>query len=83
MTKHIGCDGGGYYVEWYSDDDGGSGYGEEAKVARWYGATRGACERRADMPPPRRNRAWWPLSTSSGAPPHDAATATGMYDRDF
>ena len=83
MTKQIGCDGGGYYVEWYRDDDGGSGYGEGAEVARWYGATREACERRADMPPPRGNRAWLRLSTSSDAPPHDAATATGMYDRDF
>ena len=42
----------GYYVEWYRDDDNNSGYGEDARIARWYG-TKEECEERANGSPPR------------------------------
>lgn len=50
MEITIGHDGGGYYVEWYRDDDGGSGYGDHPEITRWYvgrGGSRADCERRA------------------------------------
>ena len=27
----------GWFVEWYADDDDSSGYGDNARVCRWYG----------------------------------------------
>ena len=42
-TKTIGYDSAGYYAEAYDDDDGGSGYGGDARVGRWYGS-RSECE---------------------------------------
>lgn len=33
---HLGHDGGGPYIEWYADDDGGSGYGDAPLVQRCY-----------------------------------------------
>lgn len=29
-------DNAGYYVEWYRDDDGNSGYGDNPRTTRWY-----------------------------------------------
>jgi len=43
LHKTIGIDNGGWYAEVYTDDDGGSGYGDNPKLGRWYG-TREACE---------------------------------------
>lgn len=43
---------GGYYVEWYTDDDNGSGYGDNGRVARYY-ADRDTCYRMAEGGPPR------------------------------
>jgi hypothetical protein len=43
MTKTLGIDAGGWYAEVYTDDDGGSGYGDNARSGRWYG-TRAQCE---------------------------------------
>ena len=36
-TKTIQQDAGGIFAEFYTDDDGGSGYGDNPRVARWYG----------------------------------------------
>ena len=43
-TKSLGCDAGGTFIEFYRDDDGGSGYGDHARVARWYADT-AECQR--------------------------------------
>lgn len=37
LSKTLGYDAGGNFVEVYTDDDGASGYGDNAKVGRWYG----------------------------------------------
>ena len=42
-SKSIGQDAGGYFVEIYTDDDAASGYGDNARVGRWYG-TLAECE---------------------------------------
>lgn len=42
-SKEVCYDSYGYYAEVYTDDDGASGYGDHAKVGRWYG-TRAECE---------------------------------------
>jgi len=80
-SVHVLCGVGGWYVEWYTDDDGGSGYGDHSRVCYWYAGRQGgraACEARAKLPPP----AWrhWYQNTGEGAAPYDAATAAGMYD---
>jgi hypothetical protein len=69
----------GWYVEWYRDDDGDSGFGDNAEVCRWYG-THEECSRVLLYGPPRYG--WIPCGElGDGGPPFDAATATGMYDR--
>ena len=78
VTVNIGIDGGGYYVEWYRDDDGGSGYGDNAEINRWYCNSHAECKARAKRPPPREG---WVSAGEEGGTPYDAATATGMYDR--
>ena len=35
-SKTTGYDQGGKYVEWYADDDGGSGLGNAPFIQRWY-----------------------------------------------
>jgi hypothetical protein len=50
-VRYWGFDGGGWYVEGYTDDDGGSGHGEHPHVQRWYG-------RGAPLEPPSE---WTPL----------------------
>ena len=50
-SVHLEVDGGGWHVVWYTDDDGGSGNGEDAHVTRWYG-THEACQERAKGPIP-------------------------------
>ena len=62
----------GFYIEWYDD--------EEEKVCQW-GGTRDDCIERAKSPPPNYEGAWF-IPNDNGLPPYDAATATGMYDRD-
>lgn len=44
MRKSICYGPDGYYAEVYTDDDGGSGYGDNPRIGRWYG-TRAECER--------------------------------------
>jgi hypothetical protein len=79
MSTSIGCDAGGTFVEIYMDDDGGSGYGDHARVGRWYGS-RKACEALAVSPTRlRREVNLYPWSDPERAV--DAATQTGMYDR--
>lgn len=52
---------GGYpCVEWYADDDGGSGFGDHAMVCRWFGRTLRECAERAKLPPP--DDGWIPFS---------------------
>ena len=74
------------FIEWYRDDDGDSGYGDSAEVQRWYGwcddemTTRERLVARAKLPPP--EDGWRRVDAGMfDSPPHDAATATGMYDR--
>lgn len=43
---------GGWYVEWYRDDDGDSGYGDNPQRAYWYG-TREECYSLAQAKPPK------------------------------
>jgi len=44
LAKRVLIDETGYwYAEVYTDDDNASGYGEDARVGRWYGS-RAACE---------------------------------------
>lgn len=43
LKKTLGYDAGGCFAEVYTDDDDGSGYGDRAKVGRWYG-TRAECD---------------------------------------
>jgi hypothetical protein len=43
----ICCNSGGTYVLWYTDDDGGSGYGDNAHRSFWYGS-HSECQRRID-----------------------------------
>lgn len=69
ITNCIGYDRGGCYIEWYNDEDG--------TYARWYGP-RADCDVRIQGPVPPEDD-FWPV-TMEGGPPHDAATATGMYD---
>jgi len=58
MTATIQRDEGGYHVLWYEDDDNDSGYGENARMARWYAhrsqGIKGiqACKRRIEQGPP-------------------------------
>ena len=67
----LGCGCVGWYVEWFAEDDTAPlGY----RVAHWYG-TREACVERMGRRAPRLLPA-----RGEGAPPYDAATATGMYD---
>ena len=42
--------GNNYYVMFYTDDDGASGVGESAEMARWYGSL-SDCERVLKSPP--------------------------------
>jgi hypothetical protein len=54
-TSRISKDNGGWFVEWFTDDDRGSGWGDNAKSARWYagrGGCRDDCSRRARKRPP-------------------------------
>tara|TARA_Y100000310_G_C20610310_1_gene777666 strand:+ start:1009 stop:1236 length:228 start_codon:yes stop_codon:yes gene_type:complete len=41
--KTIMCDSGGIFAEIYTDDDDGSGYGDNPMSAKWYG-TQEECE---------------------------------------
>jgi hypothetical protein len=41
-TKRVECCNGGWRAVVYEDDDGGSGYGNHAKIGYWFG-TREAC----------------------------------------
>lgn len=68
----------GWFVEWYRDGDDDSGYGADPEVCRWYGS-RAECEARMAAPAPTAD--WVPAGSDRGLPPHDCATATGMYDR--
>jgi hypothetical protein len=43
LTKIVLWGPGGWCAEVYTDDDGGSGYGDNPRVGYWYG-TREACE---------------------------------------
>ncbi len=59
MTHTIQHGPGGWFIEWYRDDDGDSGYGQEAEVAFWYGGRGNGhkmCIERAKRPP---NKDWW------------------------
>jgi hypothetical protein len=67
LSKTIGYDGYGYFAEVYTDDDGASGYGENAKVGRWYGS-RQDCE----AVDPRKVRLY-PATHESGVDPFDLA----------
>jgi hypothetical protein len=73
----VGYDRFGSFVEWYRDDDNNSGQGDNPATVRWYGDTL-ECRERAKLPPP--EDGWLPVGEDRGTPPHDAATATGMYD---
>lgn len=67
---------GGWHVVWYTDDDGGSGYGDRPMVAYWYG-TRDDCERmrvlHPDSLPEGERPTWEPLEAGSGVDPFDLA----------
>jgi hypothetical protein len=66
----LGCDGGGYYAEWFYEDDQGRFY-----AARWYGP-KNECEAKVNEPIPPMH-----LEDEHGdGPPYDAATASGAYD---
>jgi len=72
----IQLDGGGWFVEWFDEDT--------ERVSRWYGGRTGgreACNNRAKQDPPPADDSSWVAISEEGAPPYDAATATGMYDR--
>lgn len=43
LIKTVTYGEGGWCAEIYTDDDGGSGYGDNAKTGRWYGSKE-ACE---------------------------------------
>ena len=47
----LNMDAGGWYIEWYRDDDNNSGFGDNAQVVRWYAGRvddpRAGCEARA------------------------------------
>ena len=73
METCLLIDRGGYNVEWFREDEDGTGW-----VAHWYG-TEAACRERAKHAP---RESWWtPLTGDGGGGSSDAATATGMYDR--
>lgn len=36
ITHYVAADGGGAYIEFFTDDDGGSGYGDGARFQRYY-----------------------------------------------
>lgn len=44
LSKSVLCGPAGWYAEVYTDDDGASGYGDNARIGYWYG-TREECER--------------------------------------
>lgn len=72
IETYVGMDPGGYFVEWFDEED--------ERVSRWYGSHI-ECEDRAKGPLP--GPEFWCSIYAEGAPPHDHATATGMYDRIF
>lgn len=55
----IGHDFWGTFVEWYTDDDNGSGYGDNPRKTRWYD-TLAECRRLAEGPPPQ-GAVWQPI----------------------
>jgi hypothetical protein len=70
IEKGLGYGAGGWYVEWTQEDtQAPMGF----RAAYWYGMREACVKRMAQRPPCLR-----PLR-SDGAPPYDAATATGMY----
>ena len=72
FSTHVGHGPGGAYLEVYTDDDGASGLGENARMGRWYGTV---AECRALDP---RRVTLYPMYEDAYT---DAATMTGMYDR--
>ena len=69
-TATIQYDGGGCHVEWYDDDDGDSGYGDGARIARWYG-TRRECESMLEsgrLP----SESWWVRAGHNDRPGHES-----------
>lgn len=70
----IDRDRGGYYVEWFDT--------ETEESVRWYAGPTGTwadCISRCSRSPPVTG---WSRYTGEGGLPHDAATATGMYDKE-
>mgnify|MGYP001438214152 CR=1 FL=1 len=67
----------GWFVEWYRDGDDDSGQGADPEICRWYGT---CVECRARMTESAPETGWVSVGSDQGSPPHDAATATGMYD---
>lgn len=57
----------GYFAEVYTDDDGGSGYGDNPRVGRWWGS-RAECEAVDPLAVSLR-----PMGTDSTADPFDLA----------
>lgn len=51
----------GTYVEWYADDDGNSGYGDNARRCVWYCSAAEAREL-AKQPTPPRGATWQPIT---------------------
>lgn len=64
-------DAGGTFVEFFDD--------ATERVSRWYGP-RAECQRLAAAGKLPRGNRWHRASAAEGAPPYDAATATGAYD---
>ncbi len=52
---------GGYYAEWYRDDDANSGYGDNPRRAVWYGS-RQECEAVATNANPPAGTPWTPIT---------------------
>lgn len=80
MTS-IGYDAGGTFVEWYRDDDGNSGYGDNGAVARWYCDGLRARTLR-DQPEPPKGAVWVPVEHRAGHQPEipGYSHACGYHD---